>query len=191
MGFHDDNPMGSIFDTDEEPSPFGEPLGETYVPTPHDPMHSALRSGISWEGPGATAKRPEHVLDSPRSQFAPALPPSEEFFCCRVGPCRHYSEWHSEQDSAGDHVLTAISSVCHAFHELVPLNEDTRFACTRYAPPWWSLRGLRRRIISAHRIGKAQRRQAGRTRLTLVEQALEAIYSAVKGDAPELPRDPK
>lgn len=185
------NPMGSIFDAADEGGVDGD---DGFVPSPHDPIHSALRSGIDWDQarfPRGDSSAQEQALDGPRLVSATALPPTEEFFCCRVGPCRHYAEWLSEHDSAGDHVLTAVSGMCCGFSELVPLTEDTRFACTRYSPPWWSLRGLRRRIISVHRIGRAQRGLAGRAQLTLAEQVAEAIYNAVKGDAPELPRDPK
>lgn len=178
--------MGSIF---EEPE---EDQDDSAGGLPNDPLHGPLASGFRWEESrppsGDTAKRDEY-LDGPRGQYAPALPPSAEFFVCQVGPCRHYGEWLAELDSAGTHVATEAHRVCTGFGgETLSMDEGTRFACSGYAPPWWSPAGWRRRIISAHRIGRMRRGLVKRTQLTSRERVLEFVYGLVKGDAPELPR---
>lgn len=180
--------MGSIFDEPEEED-------QGFDPMPHDPLHGPLSSGFNWEQnrplSGQDVKSDE-ALDRPRGQFTPALPPTDEFLCCVVGPCRHYHEWLAEHDSVGAQLLTEVHRACVGFAgERVSLDEGTCFACTSYSPPWWSVSGLRRRIISAHRIGVARRRFAGRQKLTPFEHVFEQLYSVVKGDAPELPRPPR
>lgn len=187
----DSNPMGSIFDQPEE----DESELDAFSPMPHDPMHSALSSGLNWEQarvPGGQEAKSADVLDQPRGDNAPALPPSEEFLCCGVGPCKHYHMWLAEHDSLSDRLLTKVHRGCTGLGaELEVLDEGTCFACTSYAPPWWSISGMRRKIIVAHRIARANRLQAGRTKLSVLEQAFETIYDMVKGDAPELPRPPR
>jgi hypothetical protein len=175
--------MGSIFD-----EPDGEQDDNGFDPMPNDPINGPLSSGLDWEQAARPGKGHEDVLDEPRGQFATSLPANEEFLVCVAGPCKHYGEYLAELDSASEHVLTEVNRVCTGFGETRTLTEGTCFACTHYAPPWWSLAGLRRRVISAHRIGSARRMYTRRKALRLGERVHEAIYNAVKGDAPELPR---
>jgi hypothetical protein len=179
MGSSSDNPMGSIFDEQ------GEDVALGIDPMPHDPLHGPLRSGFPWEreqpGEGAPHERP-------RGAESTALPPTEEYFICLVGPCRRYHEWLAEYDAVGATLLTKVHRMCMGYGKARSLDEGTCFACTRYAPPPLSLQGWRRRVISAHRIGVARQRLGGRTKLNWVERAVEAIYERVKGNAPELPR---
>jgi len=179
------NPLGSIFDKPEDDDGGMSPM-------PNDPLHGPISSGFNWEQaqvPSGAVAKTDDALDAPRGQFAPALPPSEEFFCCQVGPCEHYGEWLAELDSAGARVMTEAHRVCTGFgQEAWAMDEGTRFACTGYSPPWWSPSGWRRRVISAHRINRMRRGLAKRTKLTLWERAVDAVYGVVKGDAPELPR---
>jgi hypothetical protein len=166
--------------------------------TPHDPMHGALRSGFPWEQQAQEVDQNGQVLpgqpprphEGPRTAYAPGLPPNPEYLCCVDGPCKHYAERLAELDAVGAEILTEVHRVCTGFGPPFSLSEGTCFACTKYQPAFWTPATIRRAIIIAHRISVGRRR-LGRRTMTLREKAVEVLYSIVKGDAPELPRDEK
>lgn len=174
-----DNEFGSIFDAPDEDAGFDEAV------IGHDPMRGPLSSEIPWD----RTPVPE-IMKRPRTMTSGALPATDDFLLCLAGPCRYYAEWLEEGEFASPQVRTSIERVCAGFGEPAVMGECTRFACTRYAPPLWSLQGLRRRIISAHRLSVARRRLAGRQTPTIRERVIDAAYARVKGDAVELPVPP-
>lgn len=196
--------MGSIFDEPASAEPLHDPMlgaispgaGGLHEmdPLPHDPMNGPLSQGFQWEQNAARTRAPsaEAALETERGQYEPALPANEEFLICTCGPCRHYGEWLDELDAVGTNLLTQVNRVCSGFGEPRVLgDEGTCFGCTHYSPPLLSLAGLRRWVISQHRLGVARRRLGRRAKLRPFEAVIEAIYSVVKGNAPELPRPPK
>lgn len=92
----------------------------------------------------------------------PVLPAIEENLVCIAG-CRHYLEWLVDSSDMG--TGRELQRFCRKFStatELMDLSDGAVFACSGFAPCWWSLRALRRWIKSRKLLKDARDRIAER-----------------------------
>lgn len=92
-------------------------------------------------------------LPIPVTAAADELPPlTGGNMVCLTGPCRHYVDAVIDPGdrlaSEDDDSVRELARYCLLFRGAEgpeDLGEQQVFACSRYAPPWWSLSGRRRK----------------------------------------------
>jgi hypothetical protein len=97
----------------------------------------------------------------------PPIPPTEENLVCVAG-CRHYRDWLIDSQDTGPG--KELQRFCRAFataEELMDISDGAVYACSEYAPPWWSPRGWQRK--------RAVRRKLRDARETILRTQLEIL----------------
>ena len=110
--------------------------------------------------PGTDDRLERHPFD-PDDQDDEIPPATAMNMCCLVGPCRNYREVVLEEPTEGDEQWAVLRRICRHYqdHEADwDLSEETMYACSAYAPPWWSLRGRLRRIINWTELALARKK---------------------------------
>lgn len=109
------------------------------------------------------------AMAGPERLEDPPIPPTPENLVCVAG-CRHYRDWLIDSQDTGPG--QELQRFCKAFataEELMDISDAAVYACSEYAPPWWSLRGWAYRARSRRKLKNA-RDQILQTQLAILER---------------------
>lgn len=110
--------------------------------------------------PGTDDRIERHPFDPDDPDHEEIPPATVENLCCLAGPCKFYREVILEEPTEGDDQWAVLRRICKQYQDHESdwdLSEETMFACSALAPPWWSLRGQLRKLISWTELGMARR----------------------------------